>query len=547
MKKTSMHAVAVATLLALGSLPAQARVYADNFTLLTQNQSLWASGAQSSWVYDSGFIGGSWGGGASASSPVTFGLNAITGSANTMLFPAIPSMLLFPEVPSVFVPAVYTPGTAAVNVPPVCFGLLGCIPGYTIPGVAPVLITGAFTIPGSPAVYSDYVPPTFGDTRTGGSVDVKSSGALGFNVKAAANGGGIGVALPYMASLNAPDNIVANQMLRFGATGTLLNNATFAVDAPSFSGSVNGILNTTNKLSGRGCFIGAGCTEGSTNANINETVEILSLDTTRPSPATALNGLLTLPVVLGQDMPIAIGAQTVGHVTLNAPTDKTGGTVSGRTLQLNTNETLLRTTADMGGIAQLALGVPVDVLQPSIDVSVAAIGATILNMQGGVNFGMSQALSFDANVDVTLTFDQDIYNGSGGSLGRSISFDLGSEVDILFKAQPGYFSYTYSIGQDSLMTNDTSISIDPLFAIKAGCFNLSVAGGVLADINECAYEQEFSTTNLVQASVYKNSFALGGFNAATFTVAVPEPQTYALLLAGLGLVAVATRRRTPRR
>jgi hypothetical protein len=164
-------------------------------------------------------------------------------------------------------------------------------------------------------------------------------------------------------------------------------------------------------------------------------------------------------------------------------------------------------------------------------------------MQGGINFGLSQALFFEANVDVTLTFDQDIYDALGTLLGKSIRFDIDTEVEIMFMAQPSQFSYTYSVGTDSLMTNDTSISVDPLFAIKAGCFNLSVAGGVLADIEECAFEQDFSTTNLVQASVYKNSFALQGFNDASFTVAVPEPQTYALWLAGLGFTAFAVRRR----
>jgi len=624
MKKTSLHAAAVAALVAMGSLPAQAKVYSDSFTFLTQDQSLWASGAQASWSYDSGFIGGMWGGGFAASAPVGFGLNGIAGDANALLFPAIPSVQLTPFIPAFTTPAVppqqitpyvppqlitpyippqqitpYVPPKLAIPaipavyspaIPATYFRL--CNPfspsdcwngGQITPYIPPKLITPevpavyfpaipATYTPAIPAVYTPAIPPTYtpaipaittpavpatfspataavyGDTRTGGSVDVKSSGALGFNVKAAADGGGLDVALPYLATLSVPDQFVAGKVHKVGATGTVLNNATIAVDAPSFSGSVNGIINTTNKLSGKGCFIGAGCTVGNTDANINETIEILSVDTTRPKPATALNGLLTLPVVLGQDMPIAVGGQTVGHVTINAPTDKSGGTVSGQTLKLDTNETLLRTTADIGGIAQLALGVPVDVLQPSIDIAgVASIGATILNVQGGINFGMSQALSFDANVDVTLTFDQDVYDRLGTLLGRSISFDLGTEVDIMFMAQPGKFSYTYSIGQDSLMTNDTSISVDPLFAIKAGCFNLSVAGGVLADIEECAYEQEFSTTNLLQASVYKKSFALEGFNTATFTVAVPEPQTYAMLLVGLGLMGLAMRRREPRR
>jgi hypothetical protein len=91
-------------------------------------------------------------------------------------------------------------------------------------------------------------------------------------------------------------------------------------------------------------------------------------------------------ILLGQDLPISVGAQTVGHVTINTPADQSGGTVNGRRVVLATHQTLLRTTADLGGIAQAALSVPVDVLQPSLEVpGLASIGATLVNLQGGVN------------------------------------------------------------------------------------------------------------------------------------------------------------------
>lgn len=40
-----------------------------------------------------------------------------------------------------------------------------------------------------------------------------------------------------------------------------------------------------------------------------------------------------------------------------------------------------------------------------------------------------------------------------------------------------------------------------------------------------------------------NGFANGGFEPAATVSAVPEPETYALLMAGLGLVATVARRR----
>ena len=206
---------------------------------------------------------------------------------------------------------------------------------------------------------------------------------------AGANGGGVAVTLPHQTTLVLPDKFVAGQPLRVDGSGSTAAGASIAVDAPSFNAAVNGVINTTTTLSGKGCFIGAGCSEGDAKAHINQTFEIVSFDTARSPTAQALNGLVTLPVKLGKDLPITLGAQTVGHVTINAPSDQAGGTVAGKKLLLNTSDTLLRTPAEFGGIAQVALGVPCDVLQPAVEMPQAiAIGGTVVNLKGGVKLGL---------------------------------------------------------------------------------------------------------------------------------------------------------------
>ncbi|MCB5190619.1 PEPxxWA-CTERM sorting domain-containing protein [Methylobacillus arboreus] len=58
------------------------------------------------------------------------------------------------------------------------------------------------------------------------------------------------------------------------------------------------------------------------------------------------------------------------------------------------------------------------------------------------------------------------------------------------------------------------------------------------------YVTGLGSTGYVTPSIYDATFRLGADGLLTYTVAaVPEPETYALLLAGLGLVGAAARRR----
>ena len=354
----------------------------------------------------------------------------------------------------------------------------------------------------------------------------------------------VNVKLPVQATLNLPTQFVSGQSVHVAGAASIDNGARIDVTATSLQAKVSGVIQTSNELGGTGCFIGGGCSSSSSKPTIDQTFEIVSFDTASARTVSALG--LPLPIVSGIDVPINVGAQTVGHVVVTTPQNQSGGDVDGNALKLDTHQSVLKTTADFGGIAQVALRVPVDVLQPSLDVGPGSIGGVVVNLQGGVDLGMSQSLQFDADFDVMLTFDQAVtmtYRGQTFAASTTVRFDLDEGADLVFTGTAGHLlKRTYSLGEDSVMRNATSLSIDPLFEIKAACFSMSVVG--VANIEQCMLEKSYGTTDLLAFTVYEKSFAMQGFNEVSLTTAVPEPQSWLLLLAGLaGLGGLASRKR----
>jgi hypothetical protein len=400
-------------------------------------------------------------------------------------------------------------------------------------------------VPAVPATYSPAVPALYGDTRTGATVGVKSSGELGFQVQAAATAGSLNVKLPVLATLDLPTEFITGKSVRVAGTASIDSSASFDVFAPALQAKVSGIIQTNNEMGITACFIGAGCDSTSSHSIIDETFEIVSLDTASERTVTALG--LPLPIVSGVEVPINAGAQTVGHVVLTTPQDQSGGSIStdGQSLALDTRQSVIKTTADFGGIAQVALAVPVDVLQPSLDFGPGSIGAVLINLQGGVDLSMSQSLTFHSIFQVSLLFDQLItmtYEGQTFAPSHTVSFDLEKGADLMFSDVVGRLvSRTYSVGLDSLLTNLTSVSIDPLFDITAGCYSMGVTG--VADISQCLLEKSYSTKDLLAFNVYNKSFALQGFNEVSVS-AVPVPAAFWLFGSALaGLAGFCRRKR----
>jgi hypothetical protein len=254
-----------------------------------------------------------------------------------------------------------------------------------------------------------------------------------------------------------------------------------------------------------------------------------------------------------------------------------GGTLTQGTLSLTTNQPVLRLTADVTGIAQYALGIPVDVLSPSVPIPlIGSLGGTIINVQAGLQFGLTQEFDFRPQLLTTLLFDKPVTEyvtafvgyeqkcffltpiGCFGGLvddltkpiyrtdqinrGTSVNVNLATGADLRFTDEPGkLLERTYFMGSGSAFTSDSRVSIDPILPIKAGCLTAESNIPGIDGVDLCAFEEDFRTTDLLSLSVWDNTFSLGGFNRVTFALAsnppddiVPEPSTLLLTLLAVG-------------
>lgn len=121
----------------------------------------------------------------------------------------------------------------------------------------------------------------------------------------------------------------------------------------------------------------------------------------------------------------------------------------------------------------------------------------------------------------------------------SLNFGAGWQANPSVVA-PGSFTDTFTFQLDNLL----SLNAVANQIIPGGFFSLSV-GPISSVLNAGHYDYSFTATGVAssQWGVYTVDFSGVAGPVIPPTGLVPEPETYAMLLAGLGAIGIATRRR----
>ncbi|MEW6120296.1 MAG: PEP-CTERM sorting domain-containing protein [Pseudomonadota bacterium] len=388
---------------------------------------------------------------------------------------------------------------------------------------------------------------------------------LGIDVGASVDSGSIDTRLDYAVNFQTPDTIVKGQAFSLTGMASQLASSGFATQAPNAAAYVDGIVKT--KFEGYMRFVTGGVMGnndyrmgdlGFTNNNSGNTPyrTLVNVDLSPEIVSFNRDGSGQLKVA-GINQGGVGSSYDVGATTITAGDWRVSptGALSGSTLTGSDQTTLLTAELDVdqlatGGLPVLGTGVNHDWGVIKID-----MGYELIDLTASLAMGMKQNLTVNSNLMVTLNFSEEVLINGVATQSYTGSMDALPEITLLTDSVvvTPEFLVLATLLNDTDLTFDGSLALTVLEAHAKATYDFSYLfsnyKGTAFDGSVGPLYEWDDTIPLFDIGVYNQAFALGGFQAIegeSFTLtAVPEPQTYALYLAGLGLTGwMARRRRT---